>query len=314
MEIITSLESVKTEYSPSVIALGTFDGLHLGHQDIIKTAHTYAEKNALKLIVFTFSNHPLALIKPEMVPASIITQKQKIKYLEKLGVDLLLNVPFDQTLAELSPDDFLQSLKIFNYRCLVVGENFSYGFLGSGKTDTLELTGLHDHFQVIIRKLVKCDKNVISSTGIRSLIFAGHLEHANRMLGRPYSLIGMVSHGAQRGRTIGFPTANIELYRSDSAIPATGCYAVKVKVDGKLYFGMANIGNNPTFGDVEHVRLEVNLFDFQGDLYGLEITVYFYKYIRNQEKFASSSALQARITEDRKKIKNYFQCYENSCL
>ena len=114
----------------------------------------------------------------------------------------------------------------------------------------------------------------------------------------------------QRGRTIGFPTANIELQRSETAVPATGGYAVKVKVGDKLYFGMANIGNNPTFGDVEHARLEVNLFDFKGDLYGREITVYFYKYIRGEEKFASIDELKARITEDRENIKNYFQCYK----
>lgn len=199
---------------------------------------------------------------------------------------------------------------VFNYRCLVVGENFSYGFLGSGKTDTLQRTGLHDHFTVIIRPLVKCGKNVISSTGIRSLIQAGHVEHANQMLGRVYSLTGVVTHGAQRGRTIGFPTANIELQRSETAVPATGGYAVRVRVDDKLYFGMANIGNNPTFGDVEHARLEVNLFDFQGDLYGREITVYFYKYVRGEEKFASIDELKARITEDCENIKNYFQCYK----
>lgn len=308
MEIITSLEALKTEYSPSVIALGTFDGLHLGHRDIIDTARAYAQKHDLKLIVFTFSNHPLSLIKPELVPVRIITQEQKAKYLKKWGVDILVSVSFEQALAELSPDEFLQKLAVFNYRCLVVGENFSYGFLGSGKTDTLQRTGLHKHFKVIIRKLVKCGKNVISSTGIRSLIQAGHIEHANQMLGRAYSLTGIVTHGAQRGRTIGFPTANIELQRSETAVPAVGGYAVKVKVDDKLYFGMANIGNNPTFGDVEHARLEVNLFDFHGDLYGRQITVYFYKYVRGEEKFANIDELKARITEDQLNIKKYFQC------
>lgn len=308
MEIITSLEALKTEYSPSVIALGTFDGLHLGHRDIIDTARAYAQKHDLKLIVFTFSNHPLLLIKPELVPVRIITQEQKAKYLEKWGVDILVSVSFEQALAELSPDEFLQKLAVFNYRCLVVGENFSYGFLGSGKTDTLQRTGLHKHFEVIIRKLVKCGKNVISSTGIRSLIQAGHIEHANQMLGRAYSLTGIVTHGAQRGRAIGFPTANIELQRSETAVPAVGGYAVKVKVDDKLYFGMANIGNNPTFGDVEHARLEVNLFDFHGDLYGRQITVYFYKYVRGEEKFANIDELKARITEDQLNIKKYFQC------
>lgn len=307
MEIITSLEAVKTEYSPSVIALGTFDGLHLGHKDIIETAKDYAQKHDLKLVVFTFSNHPLSLIKPDLVPVRLITQEQKAQYLKRWGVDILVNVPFNEALVELTPDDFLKKLAVFNYRCLIVGENFSYGFLGSGKTDTLQRAGLHENFSVIIRKLVKCGKDIISSTSIRNLIQAGHIEHANKMLGRTYSLSGIVTHGAQRGRTIGFPTANIELQRSETALPATGGYAVKVKVGTTIYCGMANIGNNPTFGDVEHVRLEVNLFDFHGDLYGQEITVYFYKYIRGEEKFASIHELQARISEDCENIKKYFQ-------
>lgn len=310
MEIITSLEAVKTEYSPSVIAMGTFDGLHLGHKDVIETARIYAQEHGLKLIVFTFSNHPMQLIKPEQVPVRIITQKQKEEYLADWGVDILINVAFDQTLAALSPNDFLKKLLVFNYRCLVVGENFSYGFLGSGKTDTLQRTGMHEHFKVIVRSLVKCGKNIVSSTGIRNLIGNGNIEHANQMLGRCYSLSGIVSHGAKRGRILGFPTANIELQRSETAVPTIGCYAVKVKVADKMYFGMANIGNNPTFGDVEHARLEVNVFDFHGDLYGQEITVYFYKYIRGEEKFASIDGLKARINEDMKNIKKYFQCYK----
>lgn len=307
MEIITSLEAVKTEYSPSVIALGTFDGLHLGHRDIIATACAYAVQHGLKLVVFTFSNHPLAQIKPDLVPVRIITQEQKAEYLAHWGVDILVSVPFDKALAGLSPDEFLEKLAVFNYRCLVVGENFSYGFLGSGKTDTLQRTGLHRHFTVIVRPLVKCGKNVISSTGIRSLLRAGHLEHANKMLGRIYSLSGIVEHGEQRGRTIGFPTANVELQRSTTAVPAAGVYAVQVKVEAKLYAGMANIGNNPTFGDVEHARLEVNLFDYQGDLYGQQIIVYFYHYLRGEVKFAGIEALQTQIAADKASIKNYFQ-------
>ena len=154
MEIITSLDAdLKNEYPATVIALGTFDGLHLGHNDVIYTARDYARQNGLKLAVFTFSNHPLALIRPDLVPVRIISAEEKIRLLEADGVDYLINIPFTEAFASLSPDEFLEGLKHFNYRCLVVGENFTYGFLGSGKTETLERSGKKNGFEVIVRPL-----------------------------------------------------------------------------------------------------------------------------------------------------------------
>lgn len=269
MEIITSLDAeLKNKYPATVIALGTFDGLHLGHTDVINTARDYAERSGLKLAVFTFSNHPLALIRPDLVPVRIISAEEKIKLLESFGVDYLINIPFTEDFAALSPDEFLEKLACFNYRCLVVGENFTYGFLGSGKTETLERSGRKNGFDVIVRPLVKINGNVVSSTGIRNLIQAGHIEYANRMLGRAYAITGKIVHGEQRGRRLGFPTANIELLHGEMAVPAPGVYAVTASIEGSIYEGMGNIGNNPTFNDVEHARLEVNLFNCSGDLYG----------------------------------------------
>lgn len=307
MEIITSLDAdLKTEYPATVIALGTFDGLHLGHADVIHTAKAYAQSHGLKLAVFTFSNHPLALIRPDLVPVRIISAEEKIKLLAECGVDYLISIPFTEEFAALSPDEFLARLKRFNYRCLVVGENFTYGFLGSGKTETLERSGKKNGFEVIVRPLVKMNGNVVSSTGIRNLIQAGHIEHANSMLGRAYAITGKIVHGEQRGRKLGFPTANIELVHGEMAVPAPGVYAVTADIDGALYEGMGNIGNNPTFNDVEHVRLEVNLFDCSGDLYGKTMKVSFYKYIRAEKKFDGVEALCRQIDEDKKAIKAYF--------
>lgn len=313
MEIINSLKRLKKECSPSVIALGTFDGLHLGHQDIVLTAYNYARSNNLKLIVFTFSNHPLCSLKPELVPAQVITQKQKERYLKNYGVDILINVPFDTELSEISPEDFLQKLSFFNYKCLVVGKNFSYGFLGKGTIDTLEDAANKNSFEVIARDLVECDNDVISSTRIRSFIKEGNLSKANQMLGRAYSLTGVVTKGQQRGRLLGFPTANIELCYSKMAIPANGVYAVKVKIGEKMYLAMANVGNNPTFGDVNNVRLEVNIFDFDGNLYNKEITVYFYDRMRGETKFSSVEELKQNIMFDKVKIRNYFENLKISC-
>lgn len=307
MEIITSLDAeLKNKYPATVIALGTFDGLHLGHIDVINTARDYAERNGLKLAVFTFSNHPLALIRPDLVPVRIISAEEKIKLLESFGVDYLINIPFTKDFAALSPDEFLEKLACFNYRCLVVGENFTYGFLGSGKTETLERSGRKNGFDVIVRPLVKMNGNVVSSTGIRNLIQAGHIEYANRMLGRAYAITGKIVHGEQRGRKLGFPTANIELLHGEMAVPAPGVYAVTASIEGSIYEGMGNIGNNPTFNDVEHARLEVNLFNCSGDLYGKTMSVQFHKYIRAEKKFSGVEELCRQIEEDKKAIKTYF--------
>lgn len=307
MEIITSLDAeLKNKYPATVIALGTFDGLHLGHTDVINTAKDYAERNGLKLAVFTFSNHPLALIRPDLVPVRIISAEEKIKLLESFGVDYLINIPFTEDFAALSPDEFLERLDCFNYRCLVVGENFTYGFLGSGKTETLERSGRKNGFDVIVRPLVKMNGNVVSSTGIRNLIQAGHIEYANRMLGRAYAITGKIVHGEQRGRKLGFPTANIELLHGEMAVPAPGVYAVTASIEGSIYEGMGNIGNNPTFNDVEHARLEVNLFNCSGDLYGKTMSVQFHKYIRAEKKFSGVEELCRQIEEDKKAIKTYF--------
>lgn len=307
MEIITSLDAeLKNKYPATVIALGTFDGLHLGHTDVIDTARDYAERNGLKLAVFTFSNHPLALIRPDLVPVRIISAEEKIKLLESFGVDYLINIPFTEDFAALSPDEFLDRLACFNYRCLVVGENFTYGFLGSGKTETLERSGRKNGFDVIVRPLVKMNGNVVSSTGIRNLIQAGHIEYANRMLGRAYSITGKIVHGEQRGRKLGFPTANIELLHGEMAVPAPGVYAVTASIESSIYEGMGNIGNNPTFNDVEHARLEVNLFNCSRDLYGKTMSVQFHKYIRAEKKFSGVEELCRQIEEDKKAIKTYF--------
>lgn len=307
MEIITSLDAeLKNKYPATVIALGTFDGLHLGHTDVINTARNYAERSGLKLAVFTFSNHPLALIRPDLVPVRIISAEEKIKLLESFGVDYLINIPFTEDFAALSPDEFLDRLACFNYRCLVVGENFTYGFLGSGKTETLERSGRKNGFDVIVRPLVKMNGNVVSSTGIRNLIQAGHIEYANRMLGRAYAITGKIVHGEQRGRKLGFPTANIELLHGEMAVPAPGVYAVTASIEGSIYEGMGNIGNNPTFNDVEHARLEVNLFNCSRDLYGKTMSVQFHKYIRAEKKFSGVEELCRQIEEDKKAIKTYF--------
>ncbi len=304
MVVIHSLKQLHTFTEPCTIALGTFDGLHLGHKDVIGSAKEYAQQQGERLAVFTFSNHPLSLIKPELVPVALFTQEEKHACFEAMGVDLLLDIPFDEALANLSPQEFLQKLSVLNFSCLVVGENFTFGKQGAGNIHTLTVFAQENNCKLIVRPLVSDNQTVISSTAIRHLIVAGEVAKARYMLGRAYSLSGTVVRGNRRGNKIGFPTANLALEAAKIAVPSVGVYAVKVYIDGKCYQGMGNIGNNPTFGDLEEARLEVNIFDYDGNLYGKEITVAFYERIRGEVKFGGVDELVKQLEKDKLSVLN----------
>ncbi|MGE4588521.1 MAG: riboflavin biosynthesis protein RibF [Acidaminococcaceae bacterium] len=306
MEIINDFHGPQSEFGPSVIALGTFDGLHLGHCDVIRAAREYADKHNYKLLAFTFSNHPLSEIDPKAVPPKLISNKEKEDLFAKLGVDVLVNIPFTHYFSQLSPEKFLEKLKIFSFKCLVVGENYSYGFLGKGNTKTLMKYGQEDKFDVIVRKLIEINGTVVSSSMIRELIKNGQIALANKMLGRAYTISGTVVSGASRGCCLGFPTANIEFSDADLIVPAKGVYAVKVFVSNIEHLGMANIGYSPTFGDVEKKRLEINIFDFFDDIYGKQIIVHLMDYIRGECKFNSPAELCDQIQKDKDIISAYF--------
>lgn len=299
MEIITSLEQLHSFAAPCVVALGTFDGLHRGHLDVIGTAKQEAEHTGAKLAVFTFSNHPLEWINPAHVPVALVTPAVKLQLLESLGVDVLIDIPFNQLVADLLPQQFLERLRALNYSCLVVGENFTYGQRGMGNVYTLAASAQALGFKLIVRKLVSNNGTIISSTEIRRLITAGEVQQAAKMLGRSYSISGIVAHGNERGRLLGYPTANLELVDAHVAIPLGGVYAVRAYVDGGVYGGMANIGKNPTFGDVEKPRLETNIFGFSGDIYGKTLTIEFVQRIRGEVKFTGIDALKAQLAQDK---------------
>lgn len=299
MEIITSLEQLHSFAAPCVVALGTFDGLHRGHLDVIGTAKQEAEHTGAKLAVFTFSNHPLEWINPAHVPVALVTPAVKLQLLESLGVDVLIDIPFNQLVADLLPQQFLERLRALNYSCLVVGENFTYGQRGVGNVYTLAASAQAMGFKLIVRKLVSNNGTIVSSTEIRRLITAGEVQQAAKMLGRSYSISGIVAHGNERGRLLGYPTANLELVDAHVAIPLGGVYAVRAYIDGGVYGGMANIGKNPTFGDVEKPRLETNIFGFSGDIYGKTLTIEFVQRIRGEVKFAGIDALKAQLAQDK---------------
>lgn len=299
MDIITDFEELHRYKRTCVIALGTFDGLHRGHLDVINTARKQAKLKGAQLAVFTFSSHPLGLIAPEKLPTTLLADEQKRELMRRLGVEVLLDIPFTPSLADTSPEEFIDKLCLLDIDSMVVGENFTYGKNGAGNVLTLkEAAGRHG-FNLSIRDLCREDGRIISSTEIRRAIISGDVASAAKMLGRCYSIGGTVIHGNQRGRLLGFPTANMKPEDMRVTLPAGGVYAVFAELAGKMYGGMTNIGLNPTFGDVKTLRLETNIFDYVGDAYGEYMRIFFVRRIREEKKFAQIEQLKQALLADK---------------
>ena len=316
MEIVKHLylennEKEAFQKKPCVIAMGTFDGLHKGHRDVIDAAAAYARANRLRLAVFTFSNHPYAAIRPSAIPQSLISPEEKVRLLKRWGVDLLIDIPFNRQLSILSPHEFLQKLQQFNFTCLVCGTNFTYGFRGTGNTELLSESGKECGFDVIIRPLLKYKNRIISSTRIRRAISDGNLRDAENMLGRFCSVQGIVHKGFQRGRTLGFPTANLYVNRNGSALPPAGVYALQVRDGETIYNGVGNLGMNPTFDDVVREVLEVHLFGCDENLYGHVLEAAFCRFLRNERRFSSLDELKIQLNKDKADALAWFAAQNN---
>ncbi|WP_432641755.1 bifunctional riboflavin kinase/FAD synthetase [Acidaminococcus sp.] len=304
MKLITSLEELNNaQLLPSAAALGTFDGVHRGHQEVILTTKEYARQHHLQLMVFTFSTHPLASLKPELEPARLLDNEAKVHLMVELGVDILVNIPFTKELAARSADEFLSLLVKAGVRAVGIGDNFSFGAGGRGNVHLLKAEHTRYGLTVLSRPLLKVDSMVVSSTNIRRAIKEGRVALAREMLGRPYEIRGKVVSGDHRGRSLGFPTANLKLLGTHMAIPAFGVYAGSVKVGKQRYDAMVNVGDNPTFANQE-TRLEVHLFNFDGNLYGQEIRVELWLRIRGEKKFSSLEKLIRQLQEDEKMVKS----------
>lgn len=293
----------------TAVALGTFDGVHIGHQSIIQRAIDLAKEHDLLSVVYTFSNHPLAAIAPERVPMQIGDNISKAESLSGMGLSMLVNVPFTDRLCRQLPEDFLQDLqKNLNPKYVVTGPNFSFGSKAKGNPRMLMRVGEEYGFQAEIGKAVQLDGRMVSSTRIRGLLEAGDLDKANEYLGRYFSFGGRVIHGDHRGRKLGFPTANLAIGDKRAMLP-NGAYAVKVILAGKSYKGIANIGDNPTFEGCNR-RLEVNILDFSDNIYDAALTVQFVAKLREQKKFSGIDALVKQLHNDEK---NARQLLANIC-
>lgn len=297
MKVFTQIANVK-QYPAVYMALGTFDGIHIGHQAIIARTVQQAKNKNGSSAVFTFSNHPLNLIDADRCPPIIITNQEKIELIAELGVDILFNVPFTTELLQLTPNNFIEKIVTnINLELVTVGENFTYGYQGAGNSELLIAAGAKNNFAVDVVGMVDVEGIIVSSTAIRQLVADGAVKQAAKLLGRPVTISGEIGRGDQRGRKLGFPTANFAI-DPGLLVPADGVYSVYVYDEtGAKFNGVANVGDNPTFTCQTH-RVEVHILDFDRVVYGQQLKIQFIDRIRGEIAFSSVEQLKKQMQAD----------------
>ncbi len=299
MKVFDGLDSITVPIENSSAAIGTFDGVHIGHQAIIKAAVRDARAQGRPSVVFTFDRHPAELLAPERVPGYLTTPHQRNAIIAELGADALVIARFDTALSNLSPDDFVKTIlkALLGARTIVVGANFLFGKGRAGNIDYLRTVQARFDFALHAIEPVLYAGLPASSTRIREALRQARILEAESMLGRPYTFVGGVVHGQQLGRTLGYPTANLD-NPCRQIIPGDGIYAVLVTLpDGRGYGGACSIGNRPTIEGAGR-SMEVYLLDFDGDLYGQQLEVRFVKRLREEEKYDSLEALKEQMARD----------------
>jgi len=286
-----------------VVTIGTFDGVHLGHREVISELKRISTLSEGDSVVFTFDPHPRIVIAPQEDSLRLLsTQKEKINLMEKIGIDHLVIYPFTREFSKLSYNEFVENILVgkMNIASLVVGYDHRFGQGRKGDFNSLELLSNELNFKVEQLSELLVDNKVVSSTKIRLALEAGDILKANHFLGYRYTLSGKVIEGKQLGRKLGFPTANIETLDNHKLVPGDGVYAVFVQTGGEIYKGMLNIGIRPTVNyNADHKSIEVHIFDFESDIYNSEITLYFVLKIRDEQKFDGIVALQEQLVKDR---------------
>ena len=301
MEVLADIGALPSR--SRALALGTFDGVHAGHRAVIGRAVELAKVRGLTSCVVTFDRHPLSVVDPTRVPRLLTSNEEKIRLIAELGPDELIMLPFTEELAALSPADFCAGLLagLLQARAVVVGENFNFGARGAGDAAQLRACGAAHGYDVEVCRLVTEHGEAISSTRIRRLLHDGELEEVREILGRPPSATGVVAHGDKRGRTLGVPTANVDV-EAGTIFPGRGVYAARVHVGERWYRAAVNIGHNPTFrskhDETTHVTVEAFLLEFSGDIYQSDIRVDFLHKIRDERRFDAVDALVVQMRQD----------------
>ena len=298
MREITDITTFTTQ-QPTVLTIGTFDGVHLGHQKIIERVVTTARQEGLLATIFTFFPHPRMVVQHDKSLKLIHTLEEKKQLLQRLGVDLLVVQPFNEAFAQLTAEEFVSTILVqhLNVKKVIIGYDHRFGRNRTANINDMRLFGEKYGFAVEEISVQEVDEVSVSSTKIREALNKGDVTTAEHYLGTPYSLTGTVVHGLKLGRTLGYPTANIQVTEDYKLIPKDGVYAVYSYIDARKVYGMMSIGKNPTI-EGKGASIEVYFFDFNGDLYDRELTIYFVKYLREERKFSSVALLKKQLQDD----------------
>jgi riboflavin kinase/FMN adenylyltransferase len=284
----------------AVITIGTFDGVHQGHKTILDSVVQHARERKGTSVLITFDPHPRKLLFPDAPLKLLSTLEEKLEMVAQAGIDITVVVPFTRDFSELSPQDYICNFLVAKFHpvSIIIGYDHHFGHDRSGDIRMLQAFAPEYGFEVTEIPARLIDAAAISSTQIRKALTLGAVKDAAAMLGTCYSIQGVVVKGAQLGRTIGYPTANIKCFSADKLVPAIGVYAVYFLHNGTTYKGMMSIGTNPTVTEDLSIKMEVHIFDFNADIYGESVTVLFVERLRDELKFPSLDALVAQLHQD----------------
>ncbi|MFZ4456256.1 MAG: riboflavin biosynthesis protein RibF [Bacteroidales bacterium] len=292
---------------PIAATIGFFDGVHLGHRYLIEQVKTVAKLRNIPSAVVTFNEHPRKVVQPDYVPELLTSTDERLKLLEESGIDICIVLDFDASLAQLSALEFLENVlkKQLSVEALVIGYDHRFGKNRTDNYDDYVRYGNSVGIKTTKAEALQIDGENVSSSIIRKMVLSGQIEEANHLLSHPYTLLGTVVEGQKLGRTIGFPTANIQPTDSNKIIPSNGVYVVAVTLDENRLYGMLNIGLRPTIAENLQLTIEVNLFDFDDDIYHQSVEVEFLHKLRNERKMSGLNELKAQLFSDKEQALHF---------
>lgn len=305
--VVYGLDQLPHDATASIVTIGKFDGVHRGHRAVLD--RLFADAEGRRTVVVTFDRHPASVLHPEDAPEALLSVAQKTEALIAAGIDLVVVLPFTAEFAALSAETFIDQVLVGGLHAtyVLIGRDFRYGAHGAGTADTLRVAGEHAGFVVaLVNDVRETNGTRVSSTGIRHLLEAGNLDDATDALGRLHRIRSLVVPGHQRGRELGYPTANLAR-DAEGYIPADGVYACWLHVAATRYGAAVSIGNNPTFGDVPEKTVEAHALDVSIDLYGSTVELEFVRYIRPMKKFESADALAGQMRLDELQIRDILE-------
>lgn len=308
---VRGLHNLREEHRGCVATIGSFDGVHHGHQKIIAQINERAKYYGLPSVVTMFEPQPREYFSGEQAPARLMRLREKVDALLDAGVDRVVCLQFNRAMRSLTAQQFVDDLLIggLGIKCLVIGDDFHFGCDRKGDFAMLEEVGAKHGFEVVSTQTIKADRQRVSSTRIRAELEAGRFDAAKALLGRPFRISGKVCYGQQLGSKLGIPTANVNLHRYRA--PLSGVFAVEVLLDGERIQGVANVGLRPTVGDLLKPVLEVHMLDWTGNIYGQRIAVEFKQKLRDEQKFTTLDELVININQDIKTARDYFASVSN---